>query len=133
MCREDARKHEKWMKDVLKKYEQTNMESTIMFIMNDLKPQLQASESQLRTGTHPESVQHHFNTQLYVDEFVKTHKSHIRHTMGKFTKRWEVPHLSIGFPYMWSTNEDWRKHHRNSTSIINISEALKRSLDLLLT
>lgn len=133
MCRHEARKHEQWIKDVLKKYEKTNMENAIMYIMAYLKPQLAASESILRTAVHPESVQHHFNTQLYVDDFVTAHKSHIRQSMSKFSMKWKMPHVSISFPYTRITNDDWRNNCRITTSIINMSEAHKRSIDLLLS
>ena len=121
------------MKDVLRKYEQTNMESTIMYIMAYLKPILNANESTLRTTTYPESVQHHFDTTLYVDDFVTSHKSHIWKSMSKFTVRWEVPRYSIKLPYSCNTSDDWRNNCRRSEFIINMSEVHKRSFDLLLS
>lgn len=133
VCRRDARKHEQWMKDVLRKYEQTNMESTIMYIMAHLKPILNANEYTLRTTTYPESVQHHFDTTLYVDDFVTSHKSHIRKSMSKFTVRWEVPRYSIKSPYSCNTSDNWRNNCRRSEFIINMSEVHKRSFDLLLS
>ena len=121
------------MMDVLRKYEQTNMKSTIMYIMGYLKSKLDANESKLRTTTYPESVQHHFNTELYVDEFVKTHKPEIRQIMSKFTAQWELLHYSISFPYFRNTSDDWRNNCRTTKSIINMSEVHKRSFDLLLS
>lgn len=127
VCRQDATRHEQWLKGVLYEYQANGMEKTIMYILADLK-----QESELQTTSYPEAVQHHFDTTLYVDDFVDTHRADIRQTMSKYTFKWEMPRLSVAFPYSCITNDDWRTQKERTVLVTSMSESHKRSFDLLL-